>query len=117
MKGQPLAKRFGFAADGLLLAWRREVSLRQQVVAAFAVLAALLLARPAALWWAVAALAVGLVWVAELFNTAVEQLCDHLHPEVHPQIRAVKDIAAAAVLVASAVAICIALAFLADLLV
>lgn len=117
MKGQPLAKRFGFAADGLLLALRLEASLRLQAIAGIAVLAALFALRPAPLWWALAALSVGLVWVAELINTALERLSDHLHPEVHPQIRAVKDIAAAAVLVASAVAICIALAFLADLLV
>ena len=33
-------------------------------------------------------------------NTAVEHLADHLHPEIHPSIRIVKDCAAAAVLVA-----------------
>jgi diacylglycerol kinase (ATP) len=112
MKGQPLAKRLGFAADGLLLALRREASFRLQALAGAAVLVALLLIRPPALWWAIAALAVGLVWVAELFNTVIELLCDHLHPENHPQIRAVKDIAAGAVLVASAVALLVAVAFL-----
>ncbi|WP_417070348.1 diacylglycerol kinase [Niveibacterium terrae] len=112
MKGQPLAKRLGFAADGLLLALRRESSFRLQALAGAAVFVALLLIRPSALWWAIVALAVGLVWVAELFNTVIELLSDHLHPEIHPQIRAVKDIAAGAVLVASLVALLVAVALL-----
>lgn len=110
MKGQPLTKRLGFAADGLLLALRRESSLRLQALAGVAVFLVLLLIRPPALWWAIVALAVGLVWVAELFNTVIEQLCDHLHPQIHAQIRAVKDVAAGAVLVASLVALLVAVA-------
>ena len=40
---------------------------------------------------------IGLVLVAELLNTAIEALADRLHPERHPEIRVVKDVAAAAV--------------------
>jgi len=50
---------------------------------------------------AVVVLAVGLVWVAELANTAVERLVDLVSPERHPVAGAVKDISAAAVLVAA----------------
>jgi len=35
----------------------------------------------------------------ELLNTAIEKLCDALHPAQHPTIGKVKDIAAAAVLI------------------
>jgi diacylglycerol kinase len=31
-------------------------------------------------------------------NAALETLVDHLHPDIHPQIRVVKDMAAGAVL-------------------
>jgi diacylglycerol kinase (ATP) len=47
------------------------------------------------------------VIAAELFNTAIERLADQLRPELHPQIRIVKDCAAAAVLVLSAGALCV----------
>jgi len=43
-------------------------------------------------------------------------LADHLHPEKHPGIKRVKDCAAAAVLVASLCALCVALALAVGLL-
>jgi diacylglycerol kinase (ATP) len=46
-----------------------------------------------------------LVLVAELFNTALESLIDHLHPEIHPAIKIAKDSAAGAVLLLSAGAV------------
>jgi diacylglycerol kinase (ATP) len=61
-------------------------------------------------------LAVGLVLVAEMANTAIETLADHLHPGQHPEIGVVKDVAAGAVLVASLVAVVVGLAYLATLL-
>ena len=36
-----------------------------------------------------------------LFNTALESLIDHLHPEMHPAIKIAKDCAAGAVLLLS----------------
>ncbi|MOA32462.1 Undecaprenol kinase [compost metagenome] len=111
MKGQPFGRRLGFAWHGLRQALRRERSFRSHLLAAAAVLVLLLITRPAPLWWAVMALAVGLVLVAELVNSALESLIDHLHPERHPEIGVAKDIAAGAVLVASAVALVVGAAF------
>lgn len=112
MKGQAFGRRLRFALDGIYSAFRREYSFRLQVFAGAAVLVVLLLTRPSPVWWAIGALAVGFVLMAELFNTAVEVLADHLHPEQHPEIRAVKDIAAGAVLVSSILALLAAIAFL-----
>lgn len=112
MKGQSFIKRLGFALHGLRLAVARERSLRTHLLAATALLAVLLATRPAPLWWALLALAVGLVLVAELFNSALETLLDHLHPGQHPEIGAAKDIAAGAVLVACSVAVLVGAAFL-----
>lgn len=111
MKGRGLLARMGFAFNGLRLAVVRERSLRTHLAAVAAVLALLLATRPAPLWWAVMALTVGFVLVAELLNSALEALADRLHPERHPEIGAAKDIAAGAVLVASAVAVAVGLAF------
>ena len=41
-------------------------------------------------------LAMGLVLTAELFNSALEVLCDFVEPQRNEQIRIIKDIAAAA---------------------
>jgi diacylglycerol kinase len=41
-------------------------------------------------------LAMGLVLIAELFNSAIEVLCDFVEPQHDHQIRIIKDIAAAA---------------------
>jgi undecaprenol kinase len=111
MKNQPFARRLVFALTGLRGAWRSEASFKTQVVAAAAVVVALLWLRPAPLWWAITALTVGFVLAAELFNTAVEKLADHLHPAQDPAIKVVKDCAAGAVLMASLAALGVAAAF------
>ncbi|MEL6555407.1 MAG: diacylglycerol kinase [Cyanobacteria bacterium J06621_11] len=48
-------------------------------------------------------LAMGLVLTAELFNSAIEVLCDFVEPQKNEKIRITKDIAAAAVGVSIAV--------------
>ncbi|MBR9861274.1 diacylglycerol kinase family protein [bacterium] len=48
--------------------------------------------------WVLLSIAVGVVWMAELFNTAIEMLCDRITSEKEESIRKIKDISAAAVL-------------------
>lgn len=112
MKGQSFSRRLMFAFQGIYLAFSREQSIRFHVLASIGVLVVLLVTHPPALWWALGALTIGLVFVAELFNAALETLTDHLHPEQHPEIGAAKDIAAGAVLVAALLALLVAVAFL-----
>lgn len=114
MKNQTLIRRLAFAVAGIKSAWHTENSFKTHVVAAIAVGAALLWLQPTPLWWAIAALTVAFVLAAELFNTAVEGLADHLHPDQHPAIKTVKDCAAGAVLVASVAALGVAAAFIFD---
>ena len=106
-KNQPFLARFRFARAGLAHALASESSFRVQVTALGAVLIVLAVFRPEPLWWALVLLASGAVITAELFNTAIELLADHLHPETHASIRIVKDCAAGAVLVASIIAIAV----------
>ena len=51
--------------------------------------------------WGLLAGAIGLVWMAEALNTAVEELADAVHPDQHPGIGRAKDVAAAGVLLAA----------------
>ena len=76
----------------------------------------MLILQPGPLWWALVMLASAGVLAAELFNTAIEHLADHLHPEVHPRIRVVKDCAAAAVLVAAVGAVTVGIALVVHLI-
>jgi diacylglycerol kinase (ATP) len=114
-KNQSFLARLRFAYAGFAHGVRAEHSLRIQLFAFGLVLIALLVLRPAPAWWALVILASAGVISAELFNTAIERLADHLHPDVHPSIRIVKDCAAAAVLVASLAALAVAAALLVHL--
>lgn len=58
--------------------------------------------------WRWVALAAGLVFAAELFNTAIEAVCDLHGPAPNETIRNAKDVAAGAVLVAAMLAVVIA---------
>jgi len=106
----------GFALAGLLHGLRTERSVRFEAVVLVLVLAVLAVLRPAPIWWAAVALASAGVLAAELLNTAIEALADHLSPEFHPQIRVVKDCAAAAVFVSVAGALAVAAALTVHLL-
>jgi diacylglycerol kinase (ATP) len=115
-KNQSLLRRFGFALAGLKHGVRTEHSLRLQVIVLALVLVALAVLRPGLIWWAAVALASAGVLAAELLNTAIEALADHLSPGLHPQIRVVKDCAAAAVFIAVLGAIAVAIALTVHLL-
>lgn len=53
--------------------------------------------------------AVGFVWITEMFNTCIEKIMNFISTEIHPEIKSIKDIAAAAVLIASVTAFIIGL--------
>ena len=59
--------------------------------------------------WSIIILAIAIVWVAELLNTALEYLSDFVSPEYNHLIGKVKDIAAGAAFVASILSLTIGL--------
>lgn len=95
-------RSFGYALGGLRYAWRVQRNFRLE---AYLGLFALFLA----LWlgvnpWPVLLFA-ALVLALELMNTALEALTDLISPVYHPLAKAAKDAAAAAVLLASLLAL------------
>jgi len=50
-------------------------------------------------------LAIGFVWTAELLNTAIEKLADLISRDHHPEIKFIKDVSAAAVLLSAITAL------------
>lgn len=104
-----LVVAFGHAARGVARAVAQEPNLRLELLLGVAALALA--------WWLGAPLvpvllAAGLVLVAELGNSAMEAVVDLASPDHHELARAAKDMAAGAVLVASAVAFLVGLAVL-----
>lgn len=57
--------------------------------------------------WALVFLSIGLVLSLEATNSALEEVCNKFHPETHPHIALIKDLAAGAVLLSSLTAIVI----------
>ena len=49
-------------------------------------------------------LSIGFVWTAELFNTALEKLADIVSTDHRPEIKFIKDVSAAAVLLSAVAA-------------
>ena len=62
--------------------------------------------------WAVIILAIGMVWAAEFFNTALEAIIDLISPEKNHLAKISKDVGAAAVLIAAGASVMIGLLIL-----
>ena len=114
LKNRAFGVRIGFALAGLRSGWRRESSFRTHCMFAIAAAVALLVLRPAPVWWGLVAVTVALVLALELINSAMESVIDLLHPELHPEIKVIKDMVAGAVLVISVAALAIAAALMVD---
>ena len=102
-----LRERFGsfvYAGRGLKLLFL-EHNTWIHLIATLCVVVAGCWVSLSAIQWAICAILIGGVWVTEALNTAIERICDHVTPEVHPAIGRIKDIAAAAVLLSAITAV------------
>lgn len=99
-----LVKSIRYAARGLGHVYRTELSFRLQLLAA-ALVIVLMLIFPLMLWQRVIlVLLMASVLVLEVINTIFERIVDTFKPRVHPVVGEIKDMMAAAVLIASVVA-------------
>ena len=114
MKGRPLRERIGFAVAGWRTGWRREASFRTQTLIAGVALLGLVVLWPQPIWWALVLLVVAMILALELLNSAIEAVIDLLHPGLHDEIKAAKDMVAGAVLAISVAALGIGLALVID---
>jgi diacylglycerol kinase len=97
-------KSFTYAGHGLKAFWRGEPHARIHLLAALLVVTAGFYFEVGVGEWLALVLVMALVITAELFNTALEHLANFISPDDHPQIKIIKDLAAAAVLVAAVAA-------------
>jgi diacylglycerol kinase (ATP) len=98
------AKSFHFAFDGLYQFFNTQHNAVIHAIATGVVIALSAILQLSVTELLFITTVTGLVWMAELFNTAIETLCDMVCPQQHPQIKFIKDVSAAAVLVTSVMA-------------
>ncbi|MBS1507369.1 MAG: diacylglycerol kinase family protein [Bacteroidetes bacterium] len=96
-----LLRSFGYAMKGFIVAVREELNLKIHLMAAMVVVGLGFYYRISSGEWLALLAMIGLVISLELINTAVENLTDLVTKSQHPLAGKVKDISAAAVLVAS----------------
>ena len=99
------AESFACAFRGITALLKSEVHARIHLVATIVVLSLGWWLDISAGEWIAIVLAIGIVWVAEALNTAIEYVADLAHPDEHPEVKKLKDLAAAAVLFASIAAL------------
>lgn len=96
-----LFKSFGFAFNGIKLLLKEQQNARIHLVATFSVLVLSYFFKLKTQEWIAIILAIAIVFAAEAFNTAIEKLSDFYTKEYNPDIKIIKDIAAAAVLISA----------------
>ena len=106
MNERPAALRafiqgFAHAFRGILFGLRTQRNLRVHALATLGVIVLGFVLQIERWEWCVILISCGLVWAAELLNTAIERLADRVSMEREEAIRVVKDAAAGAVLAAS----------------
>jgi diacylglycerol kinase (ATP) len=105
-------KSFACALRGIAVLLRTQTNARIHLLATVLVVAAGFVFRISRGEWVPLAFAIGIVWIAEAVNTAIEALADRITRENDDAIRRAKDVAAGAVLLAAITAAIIGLLIL-----
>ena len=99
------AKSFVYAWDGIKALIRTEHNTYIHLALAAVVIALGFLLGISRMEFLILIVVISMVIVAEVFNTAIEKAMDFISLEKHPQIKLVKDLASAAVLLAAFAAV------------
>ncbi len=102
-------KSFRYAANGLRLLVEQEHNARIHAVVTIMVLALGVVLDFDSTEWVAVLIVISVVLITETLNTAIERLCDLFFPEYNQAVKEIKDLAAGAVLIASAVAVIVGL--------
>ena len=100
-----IIKSFRYAIQGLVSAFQYEVKIKIHCAAALVVIMIAAILGFSSTEWIIVFLCIGFVMALELINTSIELLADAITTETHPQIKKIKDIAAAAVLVSAIISV------------
>lgn len=96
-----LFESLSYAVIGIRVAWREGSNFKVALACAAAAVGAGAFLHISAIEYALVLLVIAFVLTAEIFNTALEELCDKFQPTHDPHIAKIKDLSAAAVLLSS----------------
>lgn len=94
-------KGFLYAFEGLIIFFRHERNGRIQLAIAIVIAMLAWWLRVSAFEWIILLACIATVLSFEMINSAIEKLCNLVHPEYHAAVKVIKDISAGAVLWAS----------------
>lgn len=111
-KSRNLIASFGFALEGIAHAFRTQRNFKLHLgITALVIVAGVALGISVE-QWAILAVTIALVLQAELVNTALEAVVDHVAPEFHALAKVAKDCAAGAVFLCAITAVVVGLLIL-----
>ncbi|MBM1107305.1 diacylglycerol kinase family protein [Aurantibacter crassamenti] len=102
-------KSVGFAMRGALLLIRTEASIKIQLFLAIVMTALGFYFEISRIEWILQVLAIAMVMGVEGANTAIEKICDFIHPDFNSKIGFIKDVSAGAVMLVSIGAVIVGL--------
>ena len=105
---QARVKSFGYAFNGLKVLLLTQPHARLHAIATVVVLIAGKILQLGQWEWVAILLCIGMVWMAEALNTALEFLADEVSLEKRDRIGNAKDVAAGGVLIAAMISITVA---------
>jgi len=97
-------RSIGYALSGLRIAAKEEHNFRFELFLASVAVGCGWYMQITLVEWLFVIFAIGIVLAAELFNTALEELCDMLRQTHDPHVAKIKDLSAAAVTISAVTA-------------
>ncbi len=104
-----LPTSFGYALAGLRHVLRTQRNARIHLIIALLAITLATVLRLSLVEWAILALTIGFVFVAEMFNSVAEAAVDAVTQRFHPLAKTAKDIAAGAVIFAAIISVIVGL--------
>jgi rRNA maturation RNase YbeY len=104
-----LPTSFGYALAGLRHVLRTQRNARIHLIIALLAITLATVLRLSLIEWAILALTIGFVFVAEMFNSVAEAAVDAVTQRFHPLAKTAKDIAAGAVIFAAIISVIVGL--------
>jgi diacylglycerol kinase (ATP) len=108
MKNRTLIDSFNNAINGIISTVKSERNMKIHLIAAVLVIIASLFYDLTRIEFIIICIAIALVIICELFNTAIEVVIDTLIGIYHPKAKVVKDTAAAAVFISALLSVVVA---------
>ncbi|MFV0417727.1 MAG: diacylglycerol kinase family protein [Dysgonomonas sp.] len=96
---------FKYAFSGLKILFSKEHNAHIHLIITIITIVMGVLFSISSVEWLVVLVLIALVFSLEIINSAIEHLCNFISPEWHKTIKNIKDLSAAAVLVAAVMAV------------